>query len=119
MEINDYQRAALRTEKLLPRLERLTHAALGLATEVGEYTTEVKRAAIYGKPLGPVGTENMVEELGDVLWYVAVAADALGFTLDQVCQMNIEKLRIRFPDAYSNAAAEARADKGGLDARSS
>lgn len=120
MSLISYQQNALRTEKPLetPAL-RSMHAALGLATEVGEYTTEVKRMVIYEKPLDDARRAHMAEELGDIMWYMAIAADALGTTLEAICEANIAKLKQRFPDAYSNEAAEARADKAGIDARNS
>lgn len=118
MNLIDYQIAALRTEKPLATAAlRSMHAALGLTTEVGEYTTEVKRAVIYEKPLDDARRAHMAEELGDIMWYMAIAADALGLQLADICADNIAKLQARFPEAYSNEAAEARADKGGLDAR--
>lgn len=120
MDFNQYQVLANRTAKPMPDLAAdLAHAALGIATEGGEFTTEVKRAAIYGKPITDEMRAHMAEELGDLLWYVALAAEKLGIPMSAMARDNIEKLRKRFPDAYSDAAAEARADKGGLDARSS
>jgi NTP pyrophosphatase (non-canonical NTP hydrolase) len=191
MNFQEYVPLALRTEKpLATAFLRLEHAILGLATESGEFTTTVKRVAIYGKKLSPEFVAHMREELGDTLWYAAIACDALefdipeyqylfddfdsyslteklklvsfrlaietgfiafglpnlsdasskdsimrgvlnvvcavahacdalGFAIEDVMEENIAKLRERFPDAYSNAAAEARADKGGLDARNS
>lgn len=117
MNFHEYQIAANRTAKMFAGLpENLVHAALGIATEGGEFTTEVKRAAIYDKPITEEAVEHMVEELGDVLWYVALAAESLGVPLNRIAEKNIAKLRARFPDSYSN---EARADKGGVDARNS
>ncbi|TCS37460.1 MazG-like nucleotide pyrophosphohydrolase family protein [Paucimonas lemoignei] len=120
MDLITYQNNALRTEKKLPTpVERLVHASLGLATESGEMTTEVKRMAIYSKPLDEDRRAHLAEEIGDVMWYLAIAADALGMQLADIAAANISKLQQRFPDAYSDHAAEARADKGGLDARNS
>jgi NTP pyrophosphatase (non-canonical NTP hydrolase) len=120
MNINYYQQLALRTEKPLPTAtERLVHACLGLQTETGEVATEIKRMHIYGKPLDAKRIVHIVEELGDIMWYMAIAADAIGVSFSDILQNNITKLCERFPDAYSNDAAEARADKGGLDARNS
>lgn len=116
MNFNEYQQAAARTAKDFKHLETdLVHAALGMATEVGEFTTNVKRAAIYDKPIDEKMREELFEELGDIMWYVALAATKLGVALELICEANIDKLRRRFPDKYSNEAAEARADKGGLD----
>lgn len=115
MNFDEYQTLAERTEKPLPTMkERLVHAGLGLATETGEVLTEVKRAAIYGKA---VDISHIKEELGDILWYIALAANAMDVSLSAIAEANISKLRARFPEAYSDAAAEGRADKNGLDAR--
>jgi NTP pyrophosphatase (non-canonical NTP hydrolase) len=62
---------------------------------------------------------HMAEELGDLLWYIALAAESLGISMADMARGNIDKLQQRYPEKYSNDAAEARADKGGLDARTS
>jgi len=116
MTFDQYQQLALRTAKHFNHLETdLVHAALGIATEGGEFTTNVKRAAIYDKPIDEKMRGELVEELGDLMWYVALACSKLNVRLELVCQWNIEKLQKRFPTSYSDQAAEARADKGGLD----
>lgn len=103
MNFTDYQPLALRTEKPLPTvLERLAHATLGLITEVGEIATEVKRIVIYGKQLTDIDektkltrAQHIAEEIGDVMWYLAIAADALKLDLgpyDDPVQ-NLEDLR--------------------------
>lgn len=121
MNFIEYQAAALRTgtvhEEMLS--SNLVHASLGIATESGEFTTEVKRIARYGRPLTPEAREHMIEELGDILWYIAIAAEALSTNMEHLAKENIAKLRKRFPEKYSNEAAEARADKSGLSARES
>lgn len=120
MEFNEYQKAALRTEAERATIgERLNHCQIGLHTEAGEFATVVKRHIFYGKPLTEEMLANAKEELGDAMWYLAIGAEALGTTLEQLAIDNIAKLRARFPDKFSTEAAEARADKGGLDARSS
>lgn len=120
MNFSEYQTNALRTEKLLPTpVERLVHASLGLCTESGEVTTEVKRMAIYGKLLDEERKQHIAEEIGDVMWYLAIAADAIGMQMGDIAEANIAKLKERFPDKYTNEAAEARADKGGLDCHNS
>lgn len=116
MHLNEYQKLADRTAKKQTQVFDLVHAQIGMATEAGEFATEVKRVAIYEKPLTVDMKLHMVEELGDLLWYVALAATALGTDLAAVANHNIDKLKARFPDKYSNEAAEARADKGGLSA---
>lgn len=120
MNFLEYQAAALRTAKSFNHLPTdLTHAALGLATEGGEFTTIVKRAAIYDRPLTAEDFNHMAEELGDTLWYIALACEHLGVTLNTVAERNIAKLAKRYPQSYSNESAESRADKGGIGPRES
>jgi len=119
MNFNDYQAASMRTATHLDEtLEaNLVHASLGLSTEVGEFVTEAKRIHRYHKPCTPEMVAHMSEELGDVLWYVALAASALGVPMSQIASDNVAKLQKRFPEKYTNEAAEARADKEGASAR--
>lgn len=193
MNLTEYIPLALRTEKPLPRMQRLEHGCLGLITEVGEITTELKRIAIYEKPLDEQRKAHILEEIGDVMWYVAILLDAMetpanifegalavslvmykqepvgqialvlgaysgkvcntvmdimiakrigdhhysltmdslaivvtelvvlakkcDATLELAMEANISKLSQRYPDKYSNEAAEGRADKAGADAR--
>lgn len=182
MNFDTYSPLALRTAKRYStRREDLRHAALGLITEIGEFASEVKRIAIYDKIMTAEMRGHMLEELGDVNWYVSLgltalgmhklpslansgstladlvdvafylnifaanvsaccdsdaeiqretyalaqclaaivyliddAAATLGTTGDEIRANNIAKLKLRYPDAYSNEAAEARADKGGV-----
>lgn len=109
MDLNEYQLLALRTEKKFPnRLDRLVHAALGVTSDAGELATAVKATFAYNKDLD---FENIVEEIGDVLWYLALAADAVGVTLSDCARLNITKLKIRYPEKYTDQAALDRADK--------
>lgn len=119
MNFTEYQSAALRTAPDETRTDRLVHASLGLSTEVGEFVTPVKRMARYLASYNHTVKTNLAEELSDILWYVALAASALEVDLETIARENIDKLRKRFPDKFSPAAAEARADKGGLSAKES
>lgn len=87
----------------------LIHAVFGVAGEAGELCDPVKKAMFYGKPLD---VENIKEEAGDLLWYIAgPLCRALGVTLEELAAANVAKLRKRYPEKYSDAAAVARADK--------
>ncbi len=127
MNLNQYQELASRTlpeetkQHFFVRAETLNsvgkasrntdllHAALGLTSEVGELADPIKKAMFYGKPLD---TENIREEAGDLLWYIAgPLCRALGCTLEDLAAANVAKLRLRYPERYSDAAAVARADK--------
>ncbi len=70
----EYMPLAQRTEKQLPLLAALRHSGLGMITEIGELADSIKKHVIYEKQLD---CENVVEEVGDTFWYVAVALNNL------------------------------------------
>jgi NTP pyrophosphatase (non-canonical NTP hydrolase) len=94
----EFQRAALRTTNpsLAPN-ERLLDAAAGLAEEAGEVLGLVRKRIFQQRD---AGTERFVEELGDVLWCLAVTADALGVSLVDVAEANRRKLDLRHPKGF-------------------
>lgn len=107
--ISNYEEAAMRTAKDMGSVKmNLIHAALGLTSDAGEFATAIKASEIYNKPLD---FENAIEELGDCLWFIALACKTLGTNMGEVMGANIEKLAKRYPDKYSDEAAIARADK--------
>lgn len=83
----------------------LMHASIGMVTEAGEFLDALKKVLFYGKPLDKV---NLIEELGDMMWYVAVACVELGVSLEDVMQINIDKLKARFPERFTTVAANNR-----------
>lgn len=98
----------------------LLHAGMGLASEVGEILDPIKAAMFYGKDLnapdpkkkGQTGIENIKEEAGDALWYIAgPLCRALGITFEELAMGVISKLEKRYPDKYTDTAAVERADK--------
>lgn len=119
MNFIEYQAAALRTAPDQSQLDGLVHAGEGFFTEGGEYMGEVKRLHQYGKALDEKMHAHLVEEIGDLMWYIALACEHLGVSMHKVAQNNIAKLQLRFPEKFSGQAAEARADKGGLGHRES
>ena len=99
MELDEYQRLALRTAGHRESTAKvLTYTALGLTGESGEVAEIVKKTFYHGHPLD---VDALRKELGDVLWYLAVMADGLGLSLDQIARENIEKLRARYPEGFS------------------
>ena len=102
--LNQYQTDALRTAKGEPH-ERVLEAALGLAGEAGEVADLVKKRNFHGHEVTP---EKLAEELGDVLWYIAIMADAIGFTLEDVAAANVAKLEARYPDGFDEARSKFR-----------
>ena len=76
---------------------RLLTAALGLSAEAGEFTEVVKKIILQGKPYNEDNIFHMKRELGDICWYLAQACMALDTTFDEVIEMNVEKLKARYP----------------------
>jgi NTP pyrophosphatase (non-canonical NTP hydrolase) len=85
--------------------ERLIDAAAGLAEEAGEVLGLVRKHAYMNHPLDH---ERLTRELGDALWCLAVVATSMGVTLGEVAAANVEKLRRRYPDGYSDIASTRR-----------
>ncbi|MDZ4719298.1 MAG: nucleoside triphosphate pyrophosphohydrolase family protein [Roseiflexaceae bacterium] len=107
MNLDEYQRLALRTARDLPAEERLLNAALGLSGEAGEFADSVKKLRFHGHTLDQ---EELLKELGDLLWYTALAANALGVPLSDVAKRNIAKLSNRYPNGFSEQASRDRID---------
>ncbi|MDB4915597.1 MAG: MazG nucleotide pyrophosphohydrolase [Gemmatimonadetes bacterium] len=100
-ELDDYQRSATRTiNTTLTREHRLLDASAGLAEEAGEVLGHVRKHVMQGRALNH---DVVVEELGDALWCLAIAADSLGVTLSDVARVNITKLKARHPDGFSGS----------------
>ena len=76
---------------------RLLTAALGLTAEAGEFTEVVKKIILQGKPYNEENLFHMKRELGDICWYLAQACMALDTTIDEVIEMNVDKLKERYP----------------------
>ena len=100
-KIDHYQQSALRTAPAPgTRVDAdadLLHGAIGVATESGELLDAIKKHIFYGKPLDLV---NLREEIGDVMWYLAILCRATGTNMSDVASVNIEKLRLRYPDKF-------------------
>lgn len=103
MDSDIYQDLAMRTKNSSLIWERrLDNAALGLAGEAGEFANDVKKFLYHGHD---ASTPTFVDELGDILWYVAMAADVIGVSLSVIMQANIDKLKKRYPDGFSHEAS--------------
>ena len=76
---------------------RLLTAALGLTAESGEFTEIVKKMILQGKPYNEDNIFHMKRELGDICWYLAQACMALDTTFDEIIEMNVDKLKARYP----------------------
>ena len=106
MQVNDYQKAAMAT--LNPALDKkdvLINSVMGLCGESGEAIDIVKKWLMQGHTLDKA---HLINELGDVAWYLAEAATALDVPLEAVFQGNLDKLRQRFPNGFDVGASVNR-----------
>jgi NTP pyrophosphatase (non-canonical NTP hydrolase) len=118
MNLTEYSKSVLETESpidtaLITRASqndalRLLHSGLGLCTEAGEFVDALKKHIFYNRPLDRT---NLKEELGDVMWYIALAADELDLDLDKLLQANILKLKSRYANGYNHNSAKNRDTK--------
>lgn len=95
-------------------IERLLTAGVGINAEGGEFLEIIKKMVFQGKPWNEDNREHLIIELGDIMWYVAQACNALGISMDEVVATNVNKLMKRYPggefDVYysENRAADDR-----------
>ncbi len=100
MTINEYQNLAMVTKN--PELsgrELLINSVMGLCGESGEVIDLVKKHVSHGHPLN---REKLIDELGDVAWYLAECATVLEVPLEDILARNIEKLKKRYPEGFSS-----------------
>jgi NTP pyrophosphatase (non-canonical NTP hydrolase) len=89
-EFDDYQQESIKFR--LDAADSLEYTVLGLSSEAGEIAGKVKK---YLRGDGPLNTNDLQKELGDVLWYCANLADIIGYNLSQVALNNLTKLQDR------------------------
>ena len=99
-ESNDLEKIASRFQNI--GTVRLVHAMIGMCTEAGEFQDMMKKHLMYGKE---IDRTNLVEELGDLMWYVGLACSELGVSLDEVMAKNNAKLAARYGDVFTEEAA--------------
>lgn len=109
MTINEYQALALRTESRIttdpiPYI-RVLEGLMGLNGEAGEAIDIIKKVLFQGHEFD---REHMAKELGDIAWYLAVSADAIGYDLETIFQMNVDKLKARYPDGFDSEHSQHR-----------
>ena len=98
MTPNEYQKEALRTASGMSKeYPRILNGLMGLNGEAGECIDILKKHLYQGHAFD---SEHMAKELGDVAWYLAISAEAIGYDLETIFQMNIDKLRARYPDGF-------------------
>lgn len=99
MNANDYQDQALRTANLNDgdKKLRLSNWALGISGEAGEIAEHIKKQIHHGKAMSD---PELAKEMGDLLWYVAVLAAEIGYPLEHVMNLNVAKLKARYPEGF-------------------
>lgn len=108
MEINEYQQLAMRTlNPALAQKDFLINGVMGLCGEAGEAIDLVKKHLAQGHELDRA---RLAKELGDVAWYLAETATAIGYSLEEILQGNLEKLRQRYPEGFSAENSLRRAE---------
>ena len=105
MTANEYQNAAMRTAGSKNPMDLLVNGVLGLAGESGECADIVKKHLFHDHELD---REHLIKELGDVAWYLAITSNALGCTLDDVLQQNVDKLIARYPEGFDPERSKHR-----------
>lgn len=104
--LDDYQDDAMRTAgAALDESHGLVLSALGLTGESGEFADLIKKHVYHGHELD---RDKAAKEIGDVLWYVARAARAIGLSLEEVATRNVTKLRERYPEGFTNERSRNR-----------
>ena len=118
MTPNEYQELALRTENRTSAdpvpYTRLIEALMGLNGEAGEAIELLKKTLFQGHEFS---AQEMAMELGDVCWYLALAADAIGCDLENVMRLNISKLRARYPEGFEVDRSVNRGEGGDVTRR--
>ena len=106
MTANEYQKLAMRTSNQeLSNALHLMNGALGLSGESGEVADIVKKWLMQGHELD---REHIAKELGDICWYIAETATAIGYDLETIMQMNIDKLMKRYPEGFDSERSQHR-----------
>ena len=109
MTINEYQKLAMTTlNPALSQKDVLINGVMGLCGESGEAIDIVKKHLAQGHELD---REKLVKELGDIAWYLAETAYALDVSLEDVLQNNIDKLKKRYPEGFSQSRSVCREEE--------
>lgn len=104
MELKDYKKEVLRTAKSFDTMEKnIFHMMLGFTGEIGEIADIFKQHYIYGKKLD---IEHLIEEFGDVIYYIIFCCMICDIDFEnEVLDKNVKKLKVRYPDGFSNERA--------------
>jgi len=107
--MKDYIQKCLRTKSEVPIISRLSdknidllHGAMGISTEANEILDVMKKHLFYGKEINEL---DLMYECSDCLWYIAIILNQLGYSFDEVMTKNIEKLKKRYPEKFTEECA--------------
>lgn len=132
MNANKYQKLAMRTndgkasDRLIGKMQEydmkfsneqsdkesvdiggIFNACLGLSGEVGEFNDMIKKWVFHEKELD---MEHAKKEAGDILWYVVMLCESFSWNMEEIMQMNVDKLKARYPDGFDVERANYRAE---------
>lgn len=132
MNANKYQKLAMRTndgkasDRLIGKMQEydmkfsseqsnkksvdiggIFNACLGLSGEVGEFNDMIKKWVFHEKNLD---MEHAKKEAGDILWYVVMLCESFGWNMEEIMQMNVDKLKARYPEGFDVERANHRAE---------
>lgn len=115
---NEYQKLAMRTNDgfCTMRLQQasetpwfdvggIVNASFGLSGETGELNDMTKKAIFHGHELNE---NKLKKEIGDILWYVAMMCKSFGFEMEEIMQLNIDKLKARYPEGFDPEKSQHR-----------
>lgn len=95
------------SNKKLNQQEKMSNACLGMAGETGEVCDVIKKHLYQGHQ---INTNDLIKELGDVMWYIALMCNTFGFSLEQIMEANIEKLKRRYNGNFDSNLSINRED---------
>jgi NTP pyrophosphatase (non-canonical NTP hydrolase) len=111
MEANELQQQMLRTAKFDRTLDNiLLNCALGLSGETGEINDIIKKVLFHSHPLTDELHQKLLDEIGDVAWYLAYLSAALSSDFETIFQRNIAKLQKRYPNGFNTADSLNRSE---------
>jgi len=98
MNFDEYQELARVTANGVEEEDKLLFSGICIAGEAGELANVIKKIVYHGHKKDAI---KLMDEAGDILWYLSFLADAIGFSLEDIAKYNIEKLKRRYPDGFS------------------
>lgn len=117
MTANEYQENCMKFASKLSRSTNenlLIQGVMGMNGEAGEAIDIVKKIMFHGHPFDNENKDHLAKELGDVMWYVATSAKAIGYDLSTIMEMNIDKLSKRYPDGHFDTEKSIHRKEGDI-----